>query len=152
MEVKADLGAAFEFAEYDHNKNIFKVHSKLLEPKHVGDYMIRIEARFYNATYEETFKGQFFLTVWDDPPPEPEPWRPEDPIEYQVWDGSIKENMIPEPYDPEKPVPHIVSLSQDGVMQIGWDRDMVPPGNYTVIPETQVAVRSWDETERRRQL
>lgn len=30
-------------------------------------------------------------------------------------------------------------------MTIGWDRQMVPPGNYTEIPEAQVAVRSWDD-------
>ena len=106
--------------------------------------MIQISARFYNSTYEEKFKGQFFLTVWDDEP-KVSPWMPPDPIEYVKWDGAIRESQEPEPFDPLKPIPYIVDLSRTGVMTIGWDKTMVPPGNYTVIPEAQVAVRSWDD-------
>ena len=47
-------------------------------------------------------------------------------------------------YDPLQPIPYIVDLTRTGLMTIGWDRTMVPPGNYTVIPSAQVAVRSWD--------
>ena len=53
--------------------------------------------------------------------------------------------MIPEPFDPLKPIPYVKSLSTKGEMIIGWDRAMVPPGNYTSIPTAQVAVRSWDD-------
>ena len=30
-------------------------------------------------------------------------------------------------------------------MTIGWDRPMAPPTDYTVIPEAQIAVKSWDD-------
>ena len=48
-------------------------------------------------------------------------------------------------YHPDQPVPYIVELTQKGVLTIGWDRQMVPPGNYTEIPEAQVAVRAWED-------
>jgi hypothetical protein len=65
--------------------------------------------------------------------------------------------MIPEPFDPLKPIPYVKNVSTKGEMIIGWDRAMVPPGNYTSIPTAQVAVRSWDDeldeiTDGRRRL
>ena len=99
----------------------------------MGQYMIEINARFFNETYEETFTGYFWLTVWDDPE-EIIPWFPEDPIEYVLWDTKIREDMIPEPFDAEKPIPYVHSLSTTGELVIGWDRSMVPPSNYTELP------------------
>ena len=66
MQVKAKLGDAFRFAEYDPDLNTFRVLSNLLMKDDIGDYMIQIQARFFNETYEEKFKGHFILTVWDD--------------------------------------------------------------------------------------
>lgn len=73
---------------------------------------------------------------------------PPDPIEYKAWDEiqyTIKESMEPEAYDPVKPVPYIADMTPTGVMTIGWDRTMTPPMNFTVIPQVQVAVRSWND-------
>lgn len=134
MEVEAELGLAFLFASYDEKANQFRVYGHLLEEEHIGQYMITIKARFFSDTYEETYTGTFFLTVWDTEPVI-EPWMPPDPIEYQKWDGAIRENAIPEPFDPLKPIPYVHDLTQTGVMTIGWDKLMVPPTNYTVLPQ-----------------
>lgn len=40
MEVKAELGDAFRFSEYDEDANIYRVHSGLLSEEDVGMYMI----------------------------------------------------------------------------------------------------------------
>jgi len=53
--------------------------------------------------------------------------------------------MTPEPFDPLKPIPYVKHVSRYGEMIIGWDKEMVPPGNYTEIPIAQVAVRSWEQ-------
>jgi len=133
MEVKAELGDAFRFSEYDQVANIFRVHSGLTVKEDVGDYMIMIQARFFNETYDEKFSGHFWLTVWDDPITI-EQWMPPDPIEYQYWKMPIKDSMEMEPFDPLRPIPYVKSLTQTGVMTIAWDKTMVPPGNYTFLP------------------
>ena len=135
MDVRADLGAANRFTEFDSERNTFKVHSNLLTKSDIGIYIIKISAKFYSENYEENFRGEFLLTVWDDPEKDADPWFPPDPIEYQFWDGSIREDAKLGPYDPLQPIPYIVDLSRTGLMTIGWDRVMVPPGNYTVIPQ-----------------
>ena len=53
--------------------------------------------------------------------------------------------MEHEQFDLLKPIPYIADLTQKGVMTIGWNISMVPPTNYTTIPDTQVAVRSWND-------
>jgi len=42
--------------------------------------------------------------------------------------------------DPERPIPYIVDLKADGTLIIGWDRKMMPPGNFSEIPPTKIAV------------
>ena len=145
MEVSAELGDAFRFSKYETDTNLYKVNGDITTKDDIGIYMITISARFYDESYSEKYTKSFFLEVWDDPEIV-DPWVPEDPIEYQYWDGgAIREDAELEPFDPEKPVPYIVDLSTTGVLTIGWDRTMVPPGNYTEIPTAQVAIRKWDE-------
>ena len=106
-----------------------------------------MQARFFNETYEEHYRGHFILTI-DDKTVIVDPWVPPDPIEYRVWEKAqyeIRESMQPDPYDPVQPVPYIAHLSQTGAMTIGWDRMMAPPSDYKVIPEAQIAVKSWDD-------
>ena len=55
MEVKAELGDAFRFSEYDNDSNTYKVHGYMVAPEDVGRYKIFIEARFYNETHVEKF-------------------------------------------------------------------------------------------------
>lgn len=144
MKVAAILGDAFRFSEYDPDFNLYRVNGLGMTNADIGMYMIKIDAVFSNSTFSEHFSGHFWLTVWNDVVPV-KPWFPEDPIEYPHWNGTIRENMMPEPFDPLKPIPFIKYVSRKGEMVIGWDKEMVPPGNYTEIPTAQVAVRSWDE-------
>ena len=58
-------------------------------PEDVGVYQIRVISRLYNDDFDETYKRTFWLTVWDDPPEEPEPWFPPDPIYYDEWEQPI---------------------------------------------------------------
>lgn len=64
MEVSAELGDAFEFSEYDEQKNMFRVHAGKTVSENVGVYPITITARFFSESYEEKFSSTFFLTVW----------------------------------------------------------------------------------------
>ena len=43
-------------------------------------------ATFFNATFEETFRGKNIHTVWDDDLLEVKPWFPTDPIYYAEWE------------------------------------------------------------------
>lgn len=64
MEVSAELGDAFEFSEYDEQKNMFRVHAGKTVSENVGVYPITITARFFSESYDEKFSSTFFLTVW----------------------------------------------------------------------------------------
>ena len=45
-----------------------------------------------------------------------------------------------QPDDPDRPIPYILDLSQDGVLIIGWDKTMEPPEDFDRIPPTKIAV------------
>jgi len=131
----ADIDDTSKFAEFDSETITYIIRSNYLQRGDIGEYMVVINARFYNDTYEEKFNGHFMVTIWDDPVVE-EPWTPPNPIEIKDWDPvAIRDSMEPEPYDPQKPIPYVAEISQTGVMTIGWDKSMMPPNNYTVIPE-----------------
>ena len=66
MDVKADLAGASRFSEYDSSSNAFKVHSHLVQAGDVGTYVIKIQVKFFNDYHEESFNGQFLLTITDD--------------------------------------------------------------------------------------
>ena len=57
MDVRANMGEAIRFSEFDKGSNTFKVHSHLVQPEDVGTYIIRLEAKFFSDTYEEKFDG-----------------------------------------------------------------------------------------------
>ena len=141
MEVSVIMGDAFRFTTYDKDQNMFKVHSNLVLPEDVGEYPIQVEARFFNATFSETYRKTFILTIWDDPPPEEEAWFPPSPIFYPEWKPTnyIRKNTTQEE-DPNRPIPYIADLSSDGVLKIGWNKEMKPPKNITEIPPTKIAV------------
>ena len=158
MEVEAELGGAFTFSSYDGTTNTYEVFGEMIGLDDVGRYPIIIRSQFFNETHVETFEDIFYLTVWADTESSVDSWFPPDPIEFPKWEGSIRENTELGEFHPDQPVPYIADLTQTGVMTIGWDRQMTPPGNYTEIPIAQVAVRSWDDiiaeldSDRRREL
>ena len=43
--------------------------------------------------------------------------------------------------DPDRPIPFIKDLSVEGVLIVGWDREMKTPANFTKIPPTKIAVK-----------
>ena len=45
----------------------------------------------------------------------------------------IRSNFTQE-QDPDRPIPFIVDLSRDGILKIGWNKEMIPPINITEIP------------------
>ena len=103
----------------------------------------------------------FYLTVWDDPEPEVEPWFPPDPIYYPEWEPEnyIRTNMT-QPDDPDRPIPKILDLTSDGIVVIGWDKTMDPPDEIDIIPPTKIAVepsidleelRFWQDGKRKLQ-
>ena len=86
MDVEVFLGDAFRFVVFDKYLNKFNVKGNLVKPEDVGDYPIQVTAKFFNATFQETFRKSFILTVWDDTVPEEvKPWFPPDPIYYPEW-------------------------------------------------------------------
>ena len=141
MSVDVVLGDAFRFTSFDQKSNTFRVRSDLMKAEDVGDYPIQVTARFFNSTFDETFKRTFILTVWDDVAEPVEPWFPTDPIIYQEWNnGDVVRQNTTQEYDPERPIPYIVDLQYDGLLIIGWDREMQQPENFTEIPPTKIAV------------
>ena len=111
MKVKAELKDAFRFSVFDEDSNTFKVHGYMVQPEDVGTYKIIIRARFFNENHEENFENSFLLTIWDDPWVPPEPWFPEDPIEYPEWDGYIREDEKLGEFHPDQPVPYIADIT-----------------------------------------
>ena len=69
MEVDVQLGDALRFLDYDKGLNRFKVQGDLLKTKDIGDYPIQVTAKFFNATFIETIRKTFILTIWDDTAP-----------------------------------------------------------------------------------
>ena len=63
MRVRFDLGAAEPFAEYIVEENAFKVNSNELTDSFVGVYEIKVNATFFNETYQEEHVKIFKLTV-----------------------------------------------------------------------------------------
>jgi hypothetical protein len=71
---------------------------------------------------------------------------PPDEKDFPDWTEAIEPNLKPvHPEDgkQKKPVPFIKSLSDSGLLTIGWDELMVPPFEYEKIPERKVAIRDW---------
>ena len=88
--------------------------------------------------------------MWDDKvEPDYKPWFPPEPIYYPEWkeENVVRQNTTQE-YDPERPIPYIVDLSADGMLLIGWDRDMRPPQNFSDIPPTKIAVEEGVDLEK----
>ena len=150
MTLQVDIGSTYPFASYDEERNIYKVAAGETTREDIGIYEIIIVATFYNETFSEQYAESFFLTVWDDPIPPP-PFPPET-IYYPNWEYDLKETFEPEPFDPEKPVPYIESLTSTGVLTIGWDREMVRPANISVIPPAKVAIKDWANLDSYRKL
>lgn len=150
MDLQVDIGSTYPFASYDEEKNIYKVAGGETTRSDIGIYEIVIIATFYNETFSEQYAESFFLTVWDDPIPPP-PY-PDETIFYPEWDFAVKETFEPEPFDPDKPIPFIESLSSTGVLTIGWDREMVRPANISVIPPAKVAIKDWANLDDYRRL
>ena len=139
MRLEVDLGGASKFTSYEDETNTFKVHSTLLEHADIGSYKISLVATFSNTTYSEEFEDSFYLTVVPD---EVQVSLPAEYYFYDEWKGQIRDAWEPaEPFDPEKPVPHIDSMSQTGILTVRWDRKMQKPDNITELAEAQIAVR-----------
>lgn len=49
--------------------------------------------------------------------------------------------------DPERPIPYIVDLNEDGVLKIGWSKVMSPTVNHTEISPTFIALEEGFELE-----
>ena len=141
------LADAFRFAVYDEDLNLFKVNGDLTTKEDVGQYEIVVSARLFKDSFDETYEKTFILTIWDDPPEIPEPWFPEDPIFYEQWETPIIRVNKTQEFDPDRPIPYIRDLRNDGLLVIGWDRKMSPPSNYSAIEPTKVAVE--EEMERK---
>ena len=145
MQVGVVLGDAFRFLAFNEHLNQFVIQGGLLTREDVGRYPIEVTATFYNDTFSETYTKVFILTVWDNGlPEEPESsWFPPDPIYYPELDSAqiMRMNMtqIAED-DPDRPIPFIKDLSVEGVLIVGWDREMKTPANFTKIPPTKIAV------------
>ena len=147
MQVEVFLGDAFRFLTFNEHFNQFVVQGGLLTQDDVGRYPIEVTATFHNDTFSETYTKVFTLTVWDDDlPEEPKssPWFPPDPIYYSELESAqiVRVNMtqIEEEDDPDRPIPFIKDLSVEGVLIVGWDREMRTPENFTEIPTSKIAV------------
>lgn len=84
---------------------------------------------------------------------------PPDPILYRDWKPeNIRRYNNTQKEEKDRPIPYIVGLSVDGVLQIGWTKVMKPPMNTTEIPPTQIAIEEgmnlddYRFTEKRRKL
>ena len=51
--------------------------------------------------------------------------------EIHEWD--VKNSTEMEEFHPDQPIPHVVQLTDSGVLQIGWDRPMRVPANFSLI-------------------
>ena len=51
------------------------------------------------------------------------------------WSDIVKENKLRA--EKPRPVPKLVSLSQSGVLRIRFDKQMIPPVDLDLIPETK---------------
>ena len=89
--------------------------------------------------FDKVYKRQFSLIVWDDPKIDL-PWFPTDPIYYDEWNSPIVRANYSEEFSPERPIPYIKELRTDGLLTIGWDRNMIVPQNYKEIEPARIAV------------
>ena len=128
---------------YDEATNSFNIDGSLVAEEDVGEYPVKIRATFYNETFSESYTRTFTLTVWSDniAPKEvvfeEELWMPPDPILYRDWKPeNIRRYNNTQKEEKDRPIPYIVGLSVDGVLQIGWTKVMKPPMNTTEIPPT----------------
>lgn len=127
MELEFDMGDAFRFATFDAQFNTFKVHEVLTTNDDIGFYPIKVIARLYKIDgeifdFSEVYEQYFMLEVYDDPPEVEPQWFPPDPIFYDEWPVPPVRVNKTQPFDPDRPIPYIHELRDDGILVLGWDR------------------------------
>lgn len=110
-----------------------------------GDKVIRKEATFTVTIIPAASPGP---GPGPGPGPVPNPTDPDNPDNDNTpdWTDRIESDLIPDDPDNvvgDRPIPFIRSLSDTGLLTIGWDRLMQQPPNYTGIPDEQIAISDW---------
>ena len=102
IDMKVDIGQTARFAEFDKESSSYEVQGDRVTKSDIGEYMILVSVRIYNATYEEKFNGRYMLNIWEEQEIEAQ-WKPAEAIDAQEWEQvySIRDSMQPEPYAPE---------------------------------------------------
>ena len=88
LEVIVDLGDASSFARFNPFFNSLVVDSENVLPEYANTYMIRVDARLYNATYELNHERcQFLLTIRGGQDIIEPDWVPPNLIDFKKWEG-----------------------------------------------------------------
>ena len=136
-----NLGRSNKFMNYDKKDRAFRSVPTSVENIDIGSHRVVIRAEFTSPDGRYMlFEESFLITVvakvvcpdcgggGGGVPPKP-------PI-VPVWDGVIIPNLVPE-IDTEseedlknRPVPYISSVTETGLLTIGWDRRMEAPDDY----------------------
>ena len=107
----------------------------------VGNHTITVSQTCRNTTYVQTYTDTFNLRVNG---VEDEIIIPEEDTRivynYRIYNHS-NETTGSGVFDGCQPVPYIVQLTACGILQIGWDRPMNIPANFSEIQDTRVALR-----------
>ena len=128
-----------DFLQWDSQTRTFIILPDVAGKEAVGSYPIQVSVLCQNSTYLQVYADQFTLTI--------EPVEEEFKGNYieedtrVIYDYRIYNSTEMEEYDEEQPVPHIVQLTNSGLLQIGWDRKMSPVEDFKAIEQTRVALR-----------
>ena len=138
-----DLGATEDFAFYDHITNSYVIKGDVVKP---GYWRLSITAEEVRNGRTYTYQKYFYINVLDTStstlvddedmviPIDPETGKP-------LLDGYLKkESLVRESQDETKPLPYVIDFDSKGLMSIGWTRKLIPPQNYTEIPEEKIVV------------
>ena len=96
-----------------------------------SNYTIKVRATL-ELEYSESYEVPFTLMVKKIGVTEPE-IIVEEPVvaeptntgNHPSWYGETLENLEAEPFESGKPIPYVASLSEAGLLTIGWDNWMV---------------------------
>lgn len=88
----------------------------------MGTYEVIFVAEFTNGQELIRKQASLFITIWE--PASPNPAQPDPTEDLPDWNEIPKTNLNPDPVDPDdnKPEPFIESLSDTGLLRIGWNQ------------------------------
>ena len=93
-------------------------------------------------------QASFEVEIWDDRFGDQAGPQPVQGVDYADWPEEPYDSLEPAA-DNLLPVPYIQSLTERGLLRIGWDRPLLALEQWPSLPGWKVAVRDWQAMSQR---